>query len=187
MSQVYVGYKLKDPSIFEEWVGRAKKVAAENAYQIYKKYLLELLREELAQDNCDIFETIARKHQEVMKEYKDNYTNSMYAFCDFTVELIIYMHENNIYFIPLPSDRGFMQTVWDFLEDDEDLESYGYWDNVDMPDDMDQDEWDQRKKVWEPILDDNNFPYLVLPITDVYALYRVFDYLRLFNEIKEGV
>lgn len=47
------------------------------------------------------------------------------------------------------------RTVWDALPD---VESYGYWNNSDQPDDVTDDEWAERREVWERVMPDSGPP-----------------------------
>jgi hypothetical protein len=70
------------------------------------------------------------------------------------VVVTIRRHEGRYYLIPY-NDRGtLVGGTLNFLDDHPDLEEYGYWNNTDEPEGMSEEEWEERRKVWEPLTDD---------------------------------
>lgn len=98
---------------------------------------------------------------------------------DLDVGLRIYLHEGRYYIIPycnFPVDK-----VVNFLSEDSNLKEYAYWNNVDAPEEMDEEEWDERGETWDKILETS---YLLFEICSYDKFYKVWN---LFDSEKMGI
>lgn len=58
------------------------------------------------------------------------------------------------------------------------VEDYGYWDNSDPDEDVSEEQWDERKKAWGYLLDDNNSPasvgiFISNPEDMAFSIWRI--------------
>ncbi len=67
------------------------------------------------------------------------------------VEAVIYMHDNNTFFQVFVNNRVLEDALISILVKEELCEGYSYWNNVDQPDDLSEQEWEERKAVWDNI------------------------------------
>ena len=187
-TRIYTAYRLKDPTTFEEWLADTKRTAIENAYQCYKQEMIRLLGDLSIKDGA-IYDIVSLKHHEIMSEYKKVGSQLERCHFDFDVELWINMYRGNVYLRPYPTDRSIMASTWHFLQTDEAVEEYGYWNNVDHPEEISEDEWIDRGTVWNSMLGacyEDRCPTVSLNIVEWRTYYLVLDNHRLSEELQEN-
>lgn len=153
-TKIYYGYKLKDIKTFDELeLLRIKLVTDAKAAQqqiattlIFHTslYMLDLYK--VGFDVPDINQGILNygyhKVSERLRKFKtESYKDPIY---DLRFEVVFFLQDPILaIFI---GDNKNMQSIF---ANNKSVEYYGYWNNVDPPEDVTDDEWDQRKKDWD--------------------------------------
>lgn len=66
--------------------------------------------------------------------------------------------ENRYYLIPYCDRRCHLGGLFDFLDDDERLEDYAYWNNTDRPERVEEEKWEERSRVWNHLTKHDVWP-----------------------------
>jgi len=69
--------------------------------------------------------------------------------------------EGRYYLIPYCDRRCHLGGLFNSLEEDERLEEYGYWNNIDKPDEVTDTKWEERGRVWNHLTDPDIWPNFV--------------------------
>lgn len=77
---------------------------------------------------------------------------TVYGFFD--ASLSVYRCGGRTYLVPYGING---HVPWGFLAHDERLEYFGYWDNVDPPEETPKKEWKKRRTAWEAVFDNGWF------------------------------
>jgi hypothetical protein len=77
----------------------------------------------------------------------DQSRSSKFAYPDHTFELCLFPYKRAVYAIPYTEDRDLLG----LLTSKSWVSEYGYWDNTDQPDSIDDREWRRRRKVWDGV------------------------------------
>jgi hypothetical protein len=80
--------------------------------------------------------------------------------------------DGRFYLIPHCDRASLVRGALDFLGELPDLEHYGYWDNVDKPDEVSETEWAERREAWGQMLD-RGPEHLVLSIVSFDGFHEV--------------
>jgi hypothetical protein len=89
---------------------------------------------------------------------------------DIKVGVNVFEDETHYYLIPYPGS-GIFRDCLDFLKDFPGLEGYAYWNNSDHPESITDEQWAERGKTWDPIID-NWHRKLEISICDADCLYQ---------------
>lgn len=119
-------------------------------------------------------------HDTVRNEYKKQLGSSSRNPFNFDVHIAIREYKSRIYVRPHCDWK--MANVLDFLEEDERLEEYSYWNNTDRPKRFSAQEWGHRSKVWDGIHEAGWGHYLSINICDWSKWYLLDPY---FDIIKD--
>jgi len=165
-TKIYTAYKLKNPEYFETWLKKTVLLTRQRAREAFVDCFIryhnpEMLKEEISKKATKgdspklallhLIHLLHEKYREVALKYYR-------SFYYFGLELAIYLHKGQYYIIP-HSDA--LNKVFDFLKEDKDLYKYGYWNNVDEPEDVSDKEWEQRKNDWNEIFDEDVEPMMI--------------------------
>ena len=104
------------------------------------------------------------------QQYRAQSNSSERNLFDFDVSVSVRQQGKFAYLIP--HCDGMMSKALDFMESMNQLEPFGYWDNVDPPEDVDTRKWNTRKKTWEKLLE-NPGEYLVLEVISSATFYEL--------------
>jgi len=72
------------------------------------------------------------------------YHDIVLAIPFFTEELYLFNRKEN----PMSFEK-----MYEKFMKETGFEEYGYWNNTDKPDDVSEDEWDERERVWDEVID----------------------------------
>lgn len=86
------------------------------------------------------------------------------AYPDHTFELVIFPHNGGFYAMSFTEERGLER----LLKDQPWVEDFGFWDNSDQPDDVRDEDWEARRRVWEQIIDGDC--YMAVPGNGGYTV-----------------
>lgn len=106
-------------------------------------------------------ETYARQEEVRIKQVRD-------PSVDFSFEICVYPHNGEFYGQFFTEQR----TLTEMLKKKCYFEDFSYWNNVDEPEGVTKEEWNNRERVWEEILSDSNyipsragFTYEIVPLS----------------------
>jgi len=164
--KIYNGYRIPAMSIAEtlKWIKPCKDTCQEHVVSKYKKDIVDqaygymdsrdlgLLDEEITALNGDKIKTnaspifIAWQYivcaQEMVKLGKGslyNYNSSVVIIpCNLDNLALLYYSDNEIV------------NIW---ESHDEVERFGYWNNTDKPDELTDDQWSERERIWSPVFD----------------------------------
>lgn len=72
---------------------------------------------------------------------------------------------NRYYLIPYCDKASLVGGSLNFMEEMEELEAFGYWNNTDPPEEVSSKEWEARKEVWSHFISESRWTnYLVLDV-----------------------
>jgi len=131
--------------------------------------------------------TVDEVHDIITKLYKKAVVSLENNPFNFDMQIGIHEFEDYYYLIPYGViDYG----KWDFLDNNMQLEEFGYWNNTDKPEKLSNKEWDERGRIWNAI-DTNWQRQLVCVISEYDDFWRLSPWLDLkkdeFNKSKEDV
>lgn len=87
------------------------------------------------------------------KDFNNRESSILYSY---NADLEIRVFNNGLVFPLITNNK-----IYEDLLLIEGFREYGYWDNVDKPEEISSDEWENRKKEWEEALDSNYITLLV--------------------------
>ena len=109
----------------------------------------EALQEELdSMIGLAVYDFIEKEIKEIEKT---QHRNPEYDF-DFKIQFY-FLKDKILAFVM--TEEVARRRAMDFWESLEGVEYYGYWNNTDMPDDISEEEWDQRGKDWDEALSEH--------------------------------
>ncbi|MCK4526130.1 hypothetical protein KAW18_02065 [candidate division WOR-3 bacterium] len=94
--------------------------------------------------------TVDETHDIIIKLYKDAVVSTEKNPFNFDMCVSIHEYEDYYYLIPygvIEYDR------WDFLDNNPQLEEFGYYNNTDKPENVSDRDWDDRELIWNAIID----------------------------------
>jgi hypothetical protein len=95
-------------------------------------------------------------------KYREQYAKPEKNIFDFNIWARLWIHEDHVYLVP--GNGMAVRDVWKFLETFPGVEEYAYWNNVDLPDGMDEDAWGERGVNWDAIMDHKEDDSLILDV-----------------------
>jgi len=107
------------------------------------------------------------------QEYRKIYSNTpgtRNPYYDFDVNFTIFPVEDQI-LITLYCEEGMNKEVVEAWKATEGIEYFGYWNNVDPDEDCSDEEWEERKRLWEIALGESGTPAVEGYSTEVMGLY----------------
>lgn len=161
-TKIYYAYRIKpgnDPwkTLMDikkkgQWVAKNKLKAMYE--HLYSNYLnSEDFRKKYAEICKYVPQKVSQFHMGdyVYKLYSESQGKLTRGVMDLDVSLGVWKHGRSYYLIPYCND-GLHGTL-EFLNKDDRLEEYGYWNNTDRPDHVTAKEWDVRRRAWSAIID----------------------------------
>ena len=129
--------------------------------------------------------TIDETHDIIIKLYKEAVVSSQNNPFNFDMCIGIHEHEDYYYLIPygiIDNDK------WNFLDDNLQLEEFGYYDNTDKPENISDDEWNERGRIWCEINDAGWQKQLICVISEYDNFWQISPWLDLKKkQIKKEV
>lgn len=195
-TKVYMAYRLKRGVDVETWMAKTLQKARKQAMAtlVNRAVTLQMMSQKDRRANVKNFfkqlfsgsdEDVAALHNLSRVEYDlsknkldivsaDTLLRMLYGVqtltdirnhYDFSVGLMLRLY-NKRWYITLRYEPLAIGKIFEFLEHDQDLEDYSYWNNSDRPDDISDAEWNRRGEVWKVILEES-YPKLYLSVVSV--------------------
>lgn len=123
--------------------------------------------------------TVDETHEIITKLYKEAVVSLENNPFNFDMCIGIHEYEDYYYLIPygvVDYDR------WDFLDNNPQLEEFGYWDNTDKPEEISDGEWEERGRIWYAIIDAGWARQLVCDINNFDDFWQVSPYFDLSTD-----
>jgi len=167
-TKIYNGYKLPPLNFVElkEFAYRFHRLIREEAYNLYGQLMVDVatsvydrvtlglsllplcIKVSISSAASIARQSIMCEQNEIMKTGRRNPT------CDFSCEVCFIPFEDYILAL-LYKDQKTYRAIWKLQPE---VKSYGYWNNADPPDDVTNEEWEERKQRWDMALDEFSVP-----------------------------
>lgn len=154
--KVYEAYRIKSGLQLFDVMASLRTTAQERVRNVLQTQYTETLKdptwlEGLVPPNTNLEELTVRKIDLLFREqYGAQLSHLENSVWNFDLTLTIWEHKKRYYLVP--HKPGFLLTnVLDFLQEDSQLEEYGYWDSSDRPKGVSPAAWRTRKKIWTHI------------------------------------
>ena len=122
--------------------------------------------------------TVEETHDIIIKLYKEAVVSTENNPFNFDMQIGIHEYKNYYYLIPYGVvDYG----RWDFLDTNPQLGEFGYYDNTDKPQNISDEDWDERGRIWNAI-DIDWQRQLVCVISEFDDFWRISPWLDLKRE-----
>jgi hypothetical protein len=191
--KVWTAYRVKDPACFWPLTRDIQDKATERARGVIEGLCESMLPDvdtsreayakHLKSNNGD--ELLARLDtvSESLREgYRAAVTSPYKSYFDFDVSVTFREYEGQLYAIPYCS--GAMSKVLGFLGKEPRLVDYHYQNQVDRDPTVPKSEWEERRKVWEPLSEDTLWKhYLVLETCSWSKWYDVLQPFKLRSKL----
>lgn len=169
-TKVYQAWSVRTDILLDRMIDITKK-ARHRAYKEISKQLL--------MKNCNSLEekNPFRMAMFLWSEYKAQSIKGGRNAFDFTLHLNIRFLDEYAYIIPYGD--MLLKNVWGFLDHERGFDDFCYWNNTDPLEDVDEDEWEMRGKVWGQFDDEgweNNSLRLVVIEPDFGSLFGLEKY-----------
>ena len=158
----------------------------EKAHESYVEFVDAVDEERLAKTHKLKIGSKRLQHMKMMvasKEAREMYQRSKMDFlaCGFNA----WFHEGMVYVIPWGMP-GFTDCLLQIAFVTEWMEEYGYWNSTDRPDDISEEEWNERSDTWTAVGPNDNYvrhmesrlTHVVCESKDAYGLFVLEDYHR---------
>jgi hypothetical protein len=184
--KIYNAYKLKDSRVLWDFCREVKKEATKNIKDILKvtyNFLEEKENfEEIIRNRYNLEEDTKVELPHISWYIFDKYNSQQTSSTDnsYNFDLFICFYEYNGEIYITPGEGLPVKGTLDFLESRKDLVDYSYWNNTDKPEDISQDEWEKREKIWKNIIEDDAFLVLNICSTDIF--YKLDPCMELIKE-----
>ena len=162
-TKIFNGYKLPPLSFLElqEFVRGFQRQVREEGHNLYSKLLVDIATThfDLAtlgkgpEDN-DATAAYLAWNEIAEKQRKIEKTGLRDPAFDFHCEICFIPFEDCILAILFTEQQTYTE-IWESLPE---VESYGYWNNTDPPDDVTDEEWKEREKKWDEALGEFYIP-----------------------------
>ena len=188
-TKIYTAYRTKPGvdvwKLFIDIKMRGRKEVAKVLRGLYDNLLRDGKNPKVAKEHRAKGEPITPFicSQFVRKLYRDSLGDfRRHPFC-FDASVSIRKKGRHYYLIPYCD--MLVRNVLDFLKKDDRLEDYAYWNNTDQPDHLTRAQWNQRARMWDPMLEHERWPeFLTVDIMDFDSFTFVEPSLEMMKEKK---
>lgn len=193
-TKIWVAYKLKDPNNLWQFIMDVREKAIKNVEEKLVEFEAKLIPDinenseeynkllELYKDQTNPTEKARQMMVEKMMstEYRKSASSTYREIFDFDVYITFYELDGQIYLIPRAD--MLMRGALDFLDDHDQLEDFHYQNQTDPPEDIPEEEYEARGKIWNKIYKNNMWNSLKLDILCVDNYYLHSPSTQRFNE-----
>jgi len=119
----------------------------------------------------------------MMKQYGEQLSSFQRNMWALDVCITMRRYRSRFYLIPYCDRASVVGGSLDFLEKDDRLEDFAYWNNADAPDDVSEAQWRWRSTVWNDLTEDDRWKeYVVIDILNWGGWSDVSPMLELMHE-----
>jgi hypothetical protein len=194
---IYCAYRLKRGVNFWKFVRGVKEQATENVKKELRNFYSSLAAS--ARTDSEDYQKMLEFHEgneqrarldfardTCRKLYKENYAGWERSIFDFTVQLRFYEYKKRIYLIPRVEEISPLSEVFNFLQADNRVEDFSYWNNSDdQLETISLREWHHRRDVWYGI-DAGKWAGVEIRVCDFYHYFDVDPWLDMVRELAEA-
>lgn len=163
--KIYDAYRLKEG--YDVWE-IAEKIHVSLTNKI--KHTLTQIYQEIDEEKRDEF------HKQLCISISEVANSPHKSICDVDVGVHFWKYEDRYYIRAYDDNISILNGTVELLEDMGELEDFHYQNHTDQPENINDEEWEERFKIWEKIL---NKPSLHLEICNANIFWRVDPYIEL--------
>lgn len=190
-TKIYIAYRTKRGVDKWQLLWKIRQKAQENVIEKLKKMYIALMespdalghicKEQNIQsiDCMTPLEIGAWFYEQYKKQCGDTQRNPF----DFDASFTVRNRGGRFYIIPYCGDG--VCGIFDFLNEMDELEGYGYWNNTDRPEGISEQAWAGRRKIWNYFLDRWD-DCVAVDVSNVYGFYKIDARIILSEELKEA-
>lgn len=139
--------------LYRDWVKNERPIELrrpEDLLAVSDKEILEASGRDVPEDEKPTaFDIDSWMH----KQYGETLTKREWDLWAIDVAVTVRKYRNRYYLIPYCDRRCHLHGVLDFMQRDERLEDFAYWNNTDKPDEVKNSDWVWRRTVWNELTD----------------------------------
>jgi hypothetical protein len=196
-TKIYGAYHVKNTNGIQLWPflrdlkKRADKSCHDKLVQVIEELMASVNPESDAyiedDDRSDTAKRLQIAHDCLTKEYEKQ-ANS-HRRNPFYLDVTISIHENNdqYYLIAYCDFASLMSGSLDFMNEMEELEDFHYQNSTDKPDEISEEDWENREKVWDEIYKAGWMMQLTLDIVTNTGFFRIDPYFELCEKYKSKI
>lgn len=190
-TKIYTAYRAKPEVDLWKLVPDIFKRGTEEATRILKSlYETVQVVEQSAefQRNLQLYDgdhykaRLSMVHSMILTEYGESQSRNTRDFFDLDVSVAIREHQGRLYLTP--HCDMYMQKCLDFLKAHPALEEFGYWDTADKPHAVLEQEWEERKEIWNVIIERWE-EKLILDIVSFGGFFKIDPFMDLMMQDAE--
>lgn len=101
----------------------------------------------------------------ILAKYGETLTQRQWNLWALDTSIALRKYGDRFYLIPYCDSRCYLSGVLDFLQKEDRLEDFAYWNNTDKPEEISESEWDERSRVWNDLTDhDRWYEFVALDV-----------------------
>ena len=161
-TKIYTGYRMPFISLehFNNFLQKMRKVLDDEFREIYLNRIYNdlsyhhdrrVLREDYNIPFGEPSEDKSRSTHSIVMDRMTEYMNvDVNSIISYHFNASIFFYENYVYFILFPGQRSYEDL---FINLDKNIEYYGYWNNTDPDPSVSDEDWLERERIWDLLID----------------------------------
>jgi hypothetical protein len=184
-TKVFNAYRLKEDVDLWDFIHDVRIKASKIIDERLREFFLKVREhpeylgiEKENPDLMDIDDALCDKYRQQLVRSDNNPYN-------LDVCITIRRFEDRYYLMAFSYRCAVFGDVLEFLREDDRLDNYEYWNNTDQPDDISDEEWNERKRCWDE-MDKNWLDYLSLDIMRYSGYWQLSPWHEMAREEAEA-
>lgn len=183
-TKVYNAYRLKEGVDLWDFIHDTRMKATTIIKERLREYFLKVREHPEYMDMEKENPSLSDIHYALQKKYGEQLNTGIRSEYNLDVCMTIRRFEGRYYLMAFSDTMAIYGNILKFLEEDDRLDNYEYWNNVDQPDDVTDEDWDERKRCWDEMDKNNWLDYLILDIMKFSGFWQL---SPMFEMVKEEV